>query len=98
MAYSVADPFPFQTAATVLAWAQAAEKDMGKGSSIVGANSGDVSVQRSKEKNAAERLELCKQSLYAKDPDTYEAFAMCGATMTGVNFAGYSSSSSSSSS
>lgn len=72
----------------------AAEKAMA-GGSIIGAGSGDVNVQKLREKNAAELLELCKESLYAKDPDTYAAFAMVGQTVCGVNFAGYSSSSSS---
>lgn len=86
MAYNLADPFPDWTAAEVLAEYKKLQKEMMSGKTITGFTSGDVGGQKMVSQSFKQREDLFRQSLYAKDPDTYASYAETGQSVTGVAF------------
>lgn len=86
MAYNLADPFPDWTAAEVLAEYKKLQKEMMAGKTLTGFTSGDVGGQKSVSQSFKQREDLFRQSLYAKDQDTYADYAEIGQNVTAVAF------------
>lgn len=86
MAFNLIDPFPSMTAAEVLAAYKDLQKEMMAGKSRIGQGSGDVNFQSMVQQSMAQREALFRQSLYAKDPETYADYADIGQNVTLVAF------------
>lgn len=86
MAYNLADPFPDWTATEVLAQYKALQKEMMTGKTLTATGSGEVNAMKQVQETFKQREDLFRQSLYAKDPTTYESYGEVGQNVTGVAF------------
>lgn len=74
------------TQAELLAEMVSAQEDFAKGKTIISTGSGDVNVAKQIQESAKSRILEIQAALYELDPDTYEAFASCGANQTRAIF------------
>lgn len=86
MAFDLSDPFPSLTTAEVLAAYKSLQKEMMAGKTLIATGAGDVNGQKMVMEAFKQREDLFRQSLYAKDPATYIAFAGMNQNVTGVAF------------
>jgi hypothetical protein len=74
------------TQAELLTALRLAQEDYAKGKTIMSSGSGDVNVAKQIQETAKSRILEIQYALYELDPDTYEAFACTGATVTQAVF------------